>query len=681
MDMLTLKIRFVAAAILFCWIPVVWSQEDPRLTEAISPLIRAHEGTVAVSVKHLTTGLSFAHRGDEPMPTASLIKFPVMVAAYQRAKEGKLDLSKTVELKETDKVPGSGILTSHFSAGARLSTRDLIRLMIAYSDNTATNLVLDQIGLSTTNDLMTRWQFPNTKLHSKVFGTEKSLATDRSQQFGLGSTTANEMVRLLSQLHQEDLVSADASRQMYAHLLACEDKPRFGRFLPGEAKLIKIAIKTGTVGRICTAAGIIESPSGPIALCVLTSNNPDQKSAETSAGELLCAQLARAVYQTLNAPTATAPDQAAPDLAEGAQGELVEALQRALSKRTKRNSARISIDGDFGPATKQAVIAFQRSQNLEPTGIVNADTWKALGPLNFKDDDDKSAIDIDSINREVLPLKKADSISGPPLVTADAWAIADSKTGRILWQYSGTEIRDFASTTKMMTAWVILQEAANQPGLLDEVITFSAEADKTQGTTCSLKAGEKITVRELLYGLMLPSGNDAAIALAEFLGPKISSDRVPAEVRKPVARFVAEMNRVAKDLKMNQTTYANPHGLPDRRHKSSAIDQATLATRAMQNSQFREYVSTRRHAVRVEGPGGYSRNVVWKNGNDLLNIAGYLGIKTGTTDAAGACLISAGTHQNEELIVVVLGSASSQSRYVDTRNLFRWAWQQHGHAD
>ena len=132
---------------------------------------------------------------------------------------------------------------------------------------------------------------------------------------------------------------------------------------------------------------------------------------------------------------------------------------------------------------------------------------------------------------------------------------------------------------------------------------------------------------------------------------------------------------------MNQTNYANPHGLPDARHRSTAIDQVTLAAKVMRDEQYRNYVRTRRHAVRVDGPGGYIRNVVWRNSNELLETTGYSGVKTGTTDAAGACLVSVGTHQDQELIVVVLGSSSNQSRYVDTRNLFRWAWQQRGLAE
>ncbi len=674
--------HFVYFLLLLNVVSIARSQDDVRLAQLVTPLISAHTGSVAVSIKHLPSGVSFVHRGDEPMPTASLIKFPIMVAAYQQAAEGKIDLSKLVEMKESDKVPGSGILTSHFTSGTRLSIRDFIRLMIVYSDNTATNLVIDQIGLPATTELMSRWQFPQTQLHSKVFRGDTSIAKERSQEFGLGSTTANEMIRLLTQLHKQELVSADASKQMYDHLLACDDKPRFGRFLPRDPKdnkETKVAIKTGTVGRICTAAGVVEGPSGPIAICVLTSNNADQRQAEFSPGELLCAQIARAAYETFNVAVVPDPNQAPQELAVGATGELVEALQRTLNKWNKKKTGRISVDGDFGPVTKQAVVAFQKSQNLEPTGVVNRDTWKALGPLILTEEDEKAPLDIDAINREILPQKPADRLTGPPLVTADAWAIAEAKTGRILWKDHADDSREIASTTKVMTAWVVLQQAAKEPKLLDEVVTFSAEADKTYGSTSELRTGEKISVRELIYGLMLPSGNDAAIALAEFVGSKLSAEA--ADAKKPVAKFVAEMNRVAKELGMNQTNYTNPHGLPDRKHRSTAADQALLAARVMQDEVFCEYVRTRRRAVRVEGASGYTRNIVWKNGNELLEIAGYQGLKTGTTDAAGACLVSAGTHQNEQLIVVVLGSSSSQSRYTDTRNLFRWAWLQRGHTD
>ena len=678
------------------------AEDDPRLTELLQPVIAAHQGAVAVSVKHLKTGATFAHRADEPMPTASLIKFPVMVAAYQQAADGMLDLAKSVVLKEEDKVPGSGILTQHFSAGMQLSVRDAIRLMIAYSDNTATNLVVDQIGLAATTDLMTKWDFSHTRLHAKVYRGDTSIAPERSKQFGLGSTTAGEMLRLLERLHRKELVSVEASQQMIDHLLACDDKQRLAKFLPAGTK---VALKTGSVSASRTVAGIIESPSGSIAVCVLTENNKDQRWIDDNAAQLLSAEIARQLWQHFNPETIPTEETPPTELASGANGELVEALQRTLNQHLGDKS-QLSVDGDFGPATKQAVSAFQKTHNLPPTGIVGPETWKSLGPLVMTVEEQPS--DPDSINKEVLPLAPADAIVGPPFVTADAWAIGDAKTGKLLWHEQGHERRDFASTTKTMTAWLVLREAAQDakrldsssplapalrgegPGvrgsslganLLDETLTFSSTADRTPGSTSGLKTGEKISVRELLYGLMLPSGNDAATALAEHVGPRFKPDGDSKEAARPAARFVAEMNRVASELGMKQTHYANPHGLPDNAHLSTAADQLLLAAKVMQSETFREYVQTRQHGTRVQGPSGYTRHVVWKNTNKLLEITGYSGLKTGTTDAAGACLVSVGRHSGDELIVVVLGSASNESRYTDTRNLFRWAWQQRGHRE
>ena len=667
------KCRWVVILLLVL-VRTTHAKDDPRLAEVLQPLIASHQGTVAVAVKHLSTAASFDHRSDEPMPTASLIKFPVMVAAYQLAADGKLDLATLVELKDKDKVPGSGILTQHFSDGMRLSIRDAIRLMIVYSDNTATNLVVDQIGLPATSELMSRLEYPHTRLHSKVYRADTSIAPERSKQFGLGSTTAQEMVRLLSTLDKQELVSADASRQMYEHLLACDDKPRLAKFLPKDTK---VALKAGSVSASRTVAGIIESPSGHIAVCVMTNHNKDQRWTDDNAAVLLCAEIAKQVYQHFNSPNDAAADQSPQELAQGASGEMVEALQRTLNKRI--SSSLLSIDGDFGPATKQVVVAFQRAQNLPPTGVVSPETWKALGPLIVSDEE--PLVDTEAINKEVLPQAPPDSIAGPPFVTANAWAIGEAKTGKILWHDKGDDRRDFASTTKTMTAWLILREATAEPKLLDEVISLSSAADRTPGSTTGLKTGENISVRELLYGLMLPSGNDAATALAEFAGPRFAAEGDSTEAKRPLVRFVAEMNRTANELGLKQTHYANPHGLPDNTHLSTASDQVLLTAKVMQSEQFRNYVQTRQHAVKVHGPGGYTRNVVWKNTNKLLEIAGYSGVKTGTTDAAGSCLISVGKHRDDELIVVVLGSSSNEARYVDTRNLFRWAWLQRGHRE
>lgn len=258
--------------------------------------LKAHQGKVAVAVKHLDTGATYFHNADEPMPTASLIKFPVMVEVYQQVAEGKVKLSDPVTLRKEDKVQGSGILTDHFSAGASFPLRDAVRLMIVYSDNTATNLVLDKIGIRATADRMETWGFPNTKIHAQVFrGSTTSVFPERTKRFGLGSTTAREMIGLLERLHQGKLVSPEASKEMLEHLKRCDDKEKFPRFLPAKTG---IAHKTGSVSDARTDAGILYTPTGPVALCVLTAENADKSWTADNAGNLLCAKVAKEVYDT-----------------------------------------------------------------------------------------------------------------------------------------------------------------------------------------------------------------------------------------------------------------------------------------------------------------------------------------------------------------------------------------------
>src|SRR5690606_24986907 len=141
----------------------------------------------------------------------------------RQADAGELSLDDEVVLTEEDKVPGSGILTDHFSPGATFSLRDAIRLMIRYSDNTATNLVLDRIGLDATAKLMSQMGMPETQIHSKVYRGDTSIAPQRSKAFGLGSSTADNMTELLSLLEQRLVVSEDASSAMLEHLRSCED--------------------------------------------------------------------------------------------------------------------------------------------------------------------------------------------------------------------------------------------------------------------------------------------------------------------------------------------------------------------------------------------------------------------------------------------------------------------------
>jgi D-alanyl-D-alanine carboxypeptidase (penicillin-binding protein 5/6) len=267
-----------------------------------------------------------------------------------------------------------------------------------------------------------------------------------------------------------------------------------------------------------------------------------------------------------------------------------------------------------------------------------------------------------------LPARSpADAPGGPPVVSAKAWAVADGATGAVLWGDNQTAARPIASTTKIMTAWVVLRAAADDAAALDQVVTFSDRAAKTPGSSAKVRAGERVAVKELLYGLLLPSGNDAAVALAEHFGPRLGA------TGDPVSRFVGEMNRRAKALGLTETSYADPNGLSPE-NKSSARDLARLTCEAMADARFRERAATRRRECRVAAADGSERTVVWTNTNTLLDIEGYDGVKTGTTTPAGNCLVARGRRGDDTLIVVVLGATSSAGRAVDARNLFRWAW-------
>jgi D-alanyl-D-alanine carboxypeptidase (penicillin-binding protein 5/6) len=638
-----------------------------QLAEQLRPVLQAFAGDVAVAVKHLETGEQYHWRADAVQPTASLIKLAVMVTAYRQADQDQLDLQQHITLQEGDKVPGSGILTEHFSAGATISVRDAVRLMIGWSDNTATNLVIDRIGLRSTADTMQSLGFHNTLLHSKVYRRDTSAFPDRSRQFGLGSTTAAETVRLLEQLYNGTIASPASCEQMIEHLLACDDDSKLAGELPRQTRF---AHKTGAVNATRCDAGIIYSDSGPIAICVLTTNNEDTSWAESNAAHQLCGRVGRIVYDYFNPVWRQENEDKSGPLAQGSHGTIVEMLQRTLNQRLQP-PPQLSVDGDFGPATAGAVRVFQTTVGLEATGVADAETLRRLGPLV----DEDVVLPPEQINSARLPVRPADPLRGPPWTTCRGWCLLDASTGTVLGGHDARRPLDIASTTKLMTAWVILNHAADYPEVLDEVVTMSERADKVVGSTSAVRAGEQLTVREALYGLLLPSGNDMSVALAEHFGHRLAGPATSMD-EDPVPLFVDAMNSEATRLQMNSTQFRNPHGLSADGHRSTCFDLAILARTAWQNPLLRQYVRTRQRGAIVTGAAGYQRNLIWKNTNRLLQIAGYDGIKTGTTSRAGACLISTAERDGQRLILVVLGSASSQSRYIDSRNLYRWGWQQ-----
>lgn len=273
-----------------------------ELADTLAPLLKAHRGRVAVAVRHLKTGAEFYHQADEPMPTASLIKFPVMVEAFWQREEKKVAFDTVLTLKKEHRVPGSGVLTSHFSDGATFPLRDAVRLMIAVSDNTATNLVLDHTGIRPVNERMAKLGLTETRLNAQVFrGSATSVDPERSKKYGLGSTTAREMVKLLEVLQQDKIVSPEACREMMAFLVACDDTEMFKRYLP---PTVRLAHKTGAVSAARTEAGLMMLPSGPVAVCVLTNENADQRWVVDNAAQVLLANIAKAVHDHFAPPAA-----------------------------------------------------------------------------------------------------------------------------------------------------------------------------------------------------------------------------------------------------------------------------------------------------------------------------------------------------------------------------------------
>lgn len=239
----------------------------------------------------------------------------------------------------------------------------------------------------------------------------------------------------------------------------------------------------------------------------------------------------------------------------------------------------------------------------------------------------------------------------PPTLTAASALLMDDATGTLLWSDQPAARRAPASLTKMMTALVV---RADDP--LSATITISALAAATPGSRMNLAAGERLTVEQLLYGLFLPSGNDAAVALAEG-----AAGTVPA--------FVAQMNVRAQRMVLTGTHFANPHGLDAAGHYSTALDLVAMGQAVLRDPVLAQIVQTREEIIRA--PGGQVRFDL-HNLNQLLgSYPGADGIKTGTTDEAGQNLVAADRRDGNQVIAVILGSTD---RYADARSLLDMGW-------
>ncbi|MEW6188895.1 MAG: D-alanyl-D-alanine carboxypeptidase family protein [Actinomycetota bacterium] len=241
-----------------------------------------------------------------------------------------------------------------------------------------------------------------------------------------------------------------------------------------------------------------------------------------------------------------------------------------------------------------------------------------------------------------------------PSISAASAILVDAKSGQILWQRNAHQRRPMASTTKIMTAILILEY-----GRLVDVVTTTQQASDVGESEIYLTAGERRTVEELLYSMMLESANDAAVALAEYMGGTVEN-------------FVQLMNRKARIIGSHNTHFANPHGFHSDDHYATAYDLSLIARYGLLDAKFAEIVSTKDYTIPWSG-NQYPRRL--KNHNKLLWRYPHAdGIKTGYTKQAGHCLISSATKDNIRLICVVLGALNSEACYNDSQQLLEYGF-------
>lgn len=239
-----------------------------------------------------------------------------------------------------------------------------------------------------------------------------------------------------------------------------------------------------------------------------------------------------------------------------------------------------------------------------------------------------------------------------PDVVGKAALLMELHTGKVVWTKNENKRHAPASTTKILTALVALERS-----LLERIVTVSDLAAATEGSSAYLRQGERVSLEELLYAALLQSGNDAAIAIAEG-------------VAGSTEEFVKMMNETAQRLGANDSSFLNPHGLPQKGHYTTAKDLALITRAAMQNAKFREIVGTRVHHWKIEGRKG-----IIVNHNRLLgDYKGVIGVKTGYTVEAGQCLVAAARRGGATYLAVVLNS-QGRAIWEDARELLDYGFK------
>ena len=244
-------------------------------------------------------------------------------------------------------------------------------------------------------------------------------------------------------------------------------------------------------------------------------------------------------------------------------------------------------------------------------------------------------------------------------LNARSCIVLDRNSKKIIFGKNEYNRVKMASTTKIMTATVIIENCD-----LSQTVTVSKKAAGTGGSRLGLKTGDKITIRDLLYGLLLCSGNDAAISLAETAAGSVQE-------------FSNMMNNKAKELGLNNSHFESPHGLDSDNHYTTAYELALLADYALQNSTFRNIVGTKTYTITING---YPKNIT--NTNELLgSLDGVYGVKTGFTNGANRCLVTSCKRGEMDIICVVLGCDTKNFRTQDSIKLINYTFENFEYLD
>ena len=292
---------------------------------------------------------------------------------------------------------------------------------------------------------------------------------------------------------------------------------------------------------------------------------------------------------------------------------------------------------------------------IKKIGVLSIIIVMLLSYYSFVSADDKiEEVNKGEISNQAIEetIQTVANATGMPKIDSRYAVVLDRKSKAILCGKKEQTKTKMASTTKIMTALVIIENTN-----LNNVVEVSKKAATTGGSTLKLRTGDKISVQDLLYGLMLRSGNDAAVALAEY-------------VAGSVPEFANLMNEKAQELGLVNTHFETPHGLDSDEHYTTPYELALLTDYALNNKIFADIVKTKSCSITINGT---SRMIA--NTNELLgNLNGVYGVKTGFTNGAGRCLVTAIKRGDLDVVCVVLGADTKKIRTVDSIKLIEYTF-------